>query len=117
MRKIKTHLNRTVKRCIENTFYMQIAASYKKISDINLLKSMKINEVIKLSCEKVHVQEELDAIESAVSNKLLHNRTPLIQKINDLDHDIDEIEQLLANLEVEKQNIQYEILLLSNVKP
>lgn len=117
MRKIKTHLNRTVKRCIENTFYMQIAANYKKISDINLLKSMKLNEVVKLSSEKIHVQEELDVIESAASNKLLHNRMPLVQRINELDHDIDEIEQLLANLEVEKQNIQYEILLLSNVKP
>jgi len=78
---------------------------------------MKLSEVVKLSCEKIHVQEELDALESAVSNKLLHNRTPLVQRINDLDHDIDEIEQLLANLEIEKQNIQYEILLLSNVKP
>ena len=116
MLNIKSHLNKTVKKCVENTVFMHIAASYKKLTDINLLKSMKMNEINRLSSERIEVQSALDVIETKQTNKLHNNRKPLIERINEIDGEIDEIEQLLANLDIEKQNIQYEIVLLSQVK-
>ncbi|MCU7557787.1 hypothetical protein ROU88_08685 [Macrococcus capreoli] len=116
MQTIKQYLNNTVKTCIQNFMYFKTASAYKRLADINGLKNVKQNEIQQLTHEKVKIQTELETHEIKPTEHLKNNRLPLINKINALDNDIDEIEALLLNLEEEKRNIQYEILLLSNVR-
>ncbi|WP_414045837.1 hypothetical protein ACMGE7_09310 [Macrococcus equi] len=116
MHTIKHYLNNTVKACVQNFMYFRRASAYKRLADINGLKSMKQNEMMQLTSEKEQIQIALETHEIEPTETLKNNRQPLINKINTIDNDIDEIESLLLNLEEEKRNIQCEILLLSNVK-
>lgn len=116
MQTIKHYLNNTVKSCVQNFMYFRTAAAYKRLADINGLKHIKVNEMNHLNQEKERIQIELETHEVKPTEHLKNNRQPLVNKINTIDNDIDEIESLLLNLEEEKRNIQYEILLLSNVK-
>lgn len=96
--------------------YFRTASAYKRLADINGLKNIKQNEMMQLTSEKEQLQSVLETYEIKPTEHLKNNRQPLINKLNMIDNDIDEIESLLLNLEEEKRNIQYEILLLSNVK-
>jgi hypothetical protein len=96
--------------------YFRTASAYKRLADINGLKNIKQNEIKLLTSEKEQLQITLETYEIKPTDHLKNNRQPLINKLNTIDNDIDEIESLLLNLEEEKRNIQYEILLLSNVK-
>ncbi|WP_414042465.1 hypothetical protein [Macrococcus animalis] len=116
MQSIKHYLNNTVKTCVQNFMYFKTATAYKRLADINVLKHLKQNEMKQLNLEKEKIQIKLETHEIMPTEHLKNNRQPLINKINTIDNDIDEIESLLLNLEEEKRNIQYEILLLSNVK-
>jgi len=116
MQKIKHYLNNTVKACVQNFMYFRTATAYKRLADINGLKNIKQNEIKLLTSEKEQLQITLETYEIKPTDHLKNNRQPLINKLNTIDNDIDEIESLLLNLEEEKRNIQYEILLLSNVK-
>lgn len=115
MRMIKQYLNDTVKVCINNVLTIMTASAYKRLADINGLANLKQREIALLNNEKEQVQSALESNEVKASDSLKHNRMPLVNKINAIDHDIDEIEALLLKLEEEKQNVQCEILLLSNV--
>ncbi|TDM13943.1 hypothetical protein [Macrococcus bovicus] len=117
MSRITSVLTRTVKKAINHSLFNKIAELQHRLTDLNVQKALKANEQAALLKQYDHYNFKLTVIDSedGSQREFRSNRVMHISKLNQLDHELHEIEVSLAMIESMKEEVQYEIMMLQKM--
>lgn len=118
MNRLTCYLKQTVKKSVRQSLYLKLKELQQKLTELNVMKAVKIKEHERLIEKYDSQQFQLTVIDSEDGSKrnFRANRYATLNELNKIDEELREIEASLQMIEYMKEETQYEIMMITKLK-